>query len=46
MNTERRLIGALDAVAGRVSCRQRARADVDTLIRYDRALEGHIRPPR
>jgi transposase len=40
MNTERRLIGALDAVAGRVFCWQRAHADVATLIRYYRALEG------
>jgi transposase len=40
MNTERRLIGALDAVEGRVFCWQRAHADVDTLIRYYRALEG------
>ncbi len=40
MNTERRLIGALDAVDGRVFCWQRAHADVATLIRYYRALEG------
>jgi hypothetical protein len=40
MNTERRLIGALDAVAGRVFCWQRAHADVATLIRYYRAPEG------
>jgi hypothetical protein len=33
-NNERRLIGALDAVDGRVFCWQRAQADVDTLIRY------------
>jgi transposase len=39
-NTERRLIGALDAVEGRVFCWQRAHADVDTLIRYYRALEA------
>jgi transposase len=37
-NNERRLIGALDAVDGRVFCWQRAHADVDTLIRYYRAL--------
>ena len=37
-NTERRLIGALDAVDGRVFCWQRAHADVDTLIRFYRAL--------
>src|SRR6185437_6963671 len=37
-NNERRLIGALDAVDGRVFCWQRAHADVDTLIRYYGAL--------
>lgn len=39
-NNGRRLIGALDAVDGRVFCWQRAHADVGTLIRYYRALEG------
>lgn len=38
-NNERRLIGALDAVDGRVFCWQRAHADVGTLIRYYQALE-------
>jgi transposase len=37
-NGQRRLIAALDAVDGRVFCRQRAHADVGTLIRYYRAL--------
>src|SRR5262249_50677882 len=37
-NTERRPVGALDAVDGRVFCWQRAHADVDTLIRYYAAL--------
>jgi transposase len=37
-NTERRLIGAMDAVTGRVFCWQRAHADVATLIRFYRAL--------
>jgi len=37
-NTERRLIAALDAVDGRVFCWQRAHADVDTLVRFYRAL--------
>jgi hypothetical protein len=37
-NNERRLIGALDAVDGRVFCWQRAHADVGTLIRYYQAL--------
>jgi transposase len=37
-NSERRLIGALDAVDGRVFCWQRAHADVSTLIRFYRAL--------
>src|SRR5262249_2291842 len=39
VNTERGLIGALDAVAGRVIGWPRAHADV-ALIRYYRALEG------
>jgi transposase len=37
-NTARRLIAALDALDGRVFCWQRAHADVDTLIRYYKAL--------
>ncbi len=37
-NNERRLIGALDAVDGRLFCWQRSRADVGTLIRYYAAL--------
>ena len=37
-NTERRLIGALDAGDGRVVCWQRAHADVATLIRFYGAL--------
>jgi transposase len=37
-NNERRLIGALDAVEGRLFCWQRSHADVDTLIRYYAAL--------
>jgi transposase len=37
-NTERRLIGALDAVTGRLTCWPRAHADVDTLIGFYRAV--------
>jgi hypothetical protein len=37
-NNERRLIGSLDAIDGRVFCWQRAHADVGTLIRYYQAL--------
>jgi hypothetical protein len=37
-NTERRVIGTLNAVTGRLFSWQRAHADVDTLIRYYRAL--------
>jgi hypothetical protein len=37
-NTERRIIGTLDAVTGRLFYWQRAHADVGTLIRYYRAL--------
>jgi transposase len=39
-NNARRLIGALDAVDGRLFCWQRAHADVATLVRYYEALEA------